>query len=112
MTNSSFKWLKLIIMLLLHVLVFSAVRASEQDPLWQKAMQIAAANDSWVPGHVIHYEEVYSRIGLRQELTETHTTLHRYDAGNVEAGEVELTFLNLNLNPCSSGDQSVSLHNA
>ncbi len=95
MTNSSFKWLKFTIILLLHVMVFSAARASEQNPLWQKAMQIAAANNSWVPGHVIHYEEVYSRIGLRQELTETHTTLQKYDSGDVESGEVELTFLKI-----------------
>lgn len=79
MKNSSFKLLNLtIIMLLLYVLVFSASHASEQDPLWQKAMEIAAANANWVPGHVIHFEEVYSRIGLRQEF-------HRDSFGTSEA---------------------------
>ncbi len=50
-----------------------------------KAVRIAAENDNWVPGFVIHYEEVYSRIGIRNETTETHSSLQRYTGKNVEA---------------------------
>jgi hypothetical protein len=61
--------------------------SSDEDTLWQKAVEIASKNVSWIPESVIHYEEVYSRIGFRQEVTETHSTLRKQ-----ESGEVELTF--------------------
>ena len=54
------------------------------DPLWQKAVAIASANENWVPGYVIHNEEVYSRIGIRQENTVTHSELHPYENRDVE----------------------------
>jgi hypothetical protein len=61
--------------------------SSETGSLWQKAVKVASENENWVPGTVIHIEEVYSRIGVRQELNETHSSL-KYN----NSGEVELTF--------------------
>jgi len=61
-----------------------------QDPLWLKAVEIANDNEKWVPGYVIHNEEVYSRIGIRQEKTETHSRLNPY-----ENRDVEVTFLQI-----------------
>ena len=69
------------------------VRASDLDPLWQKAVEIASANDNWVPGHVIHREEVYSRMGIRQEKTITHSELQRH-----EKPDVQVTFLTITQN--------------
>jgi hypothetical protein len=46
-----------------------------EDPLWQKALAIASNNEKWVPGFVVHNEEVYSRLGIRQENTETRSEL-------------------------------------
>ena len=81
-------------LLLLSVgLLGGAVRASDLDPLWQKAVEIASANDNWVPGHVIHREEVYSRMGIRQEKTITHSELQRHDKP-----DVEVTFLTITQN--------------
>lgn len=72
-----------------HILRALALGAfsSEEDTLWQKVVEIASENLSWIPESVMHYEEVYSRIGIRQEVTETHPTLRKQ-----ESGEVELTF--------------------
>lgn len=67
-----------------------AAWGTDQDPLWQKAVEIASANDNWVPGYVIHNEEVYSRIGIRQEKTVTYSELHRH-----QSREVEVTFLKI-----------------
>ena len=83
----------LIIIILSTGLSTTAAWGSDQDPLWQKAVEIASANDNWVPGHVIHREEVYSRIGIRQEKTITHSLLQRY-----EKRDVEVTFLTINQN--------------
>lgn len=65
-----------------------ASSASDMDPLWQKAMEIASMNDKWVPGYVIHNEAVYSKLGIRFENTETHSVLRK-----LQDGKVELTFL-------------------
>ena len=67
-----------------------AAWGTDQDPLWQKAVEIASANNNWVPGHVIHEEEVYSRIGIRQENTVTHSELQRH-----QNRDVEVTFLKI-----------------
>jgi hypothetical protein len=64
-----------------------------QDPLWQRALDIASTNERWVPGHVVHDEEVYSRIGIRQEKTETHSRITP-----LEGSEVEVTFLQILFN--------------
>jgi hypothetical protein len=72
---------------------YTVVRASDHDPLWQKAVKIASANDNWVPGYVVHREEVYSRIGIRQEKTITHSQLRRH-----EKPDVEVTFLTITQN--------------
>ena len=91
MRNNDFKWATVLITVLFQsLLIFSVVNASDQDQLWEKAVKIATANNSWVPGYVIHYEEVYSRLGIRQEVTETHSVLQRHDSG-----DVELTFLKI-----------------
>ena len=83
----------LFLIILLTGLTTGVAWGSDQDPLWQKAVEIASANDNWVPGHVIHYEEVYSRIGIRQEKTITHSLLQRY-----EKRDVQVTFLTINQN--------------
>jgi hypothetical protein len=72
---------------------FALVRAGNHDPLWEKAVKIASANDNWVPGYVVHREEVYSRIGIRQEKTITHSQLTRH-----EKPDVEVTFLTITQN--------------
>ncbi len=69
------------------ILLLAVSSASETDNLWQKAVKVASENDNWVPGTVIHIEEVYSRIGVRQELNETYSSLQ-----SNKSGEVELTF--------------------
>jgi hypothetical protein len=61
--------------------------ASENGTLWQKAVKVASENENWVPGTVIHIEEVYSRLGVRQELNKTYSSLKSNNSG-----EVELTF--------------------
>jgi hypothetical protein len=66
-------------------IVHTQTYSKDEDPLWMKAVRIAAENDNWVPGFVIHYEEVYSRIGIRNETTETHSSLQRHTGKNVEA---------------------------
>jgi hypothetical protein len=71
------------------LLLFAACSAfsSAEDPLWQKAVEVATANLNWIPEKVVLLEEVYSRLGLRQEVTETYSTLRRENSG-----QVELTF--------------------
>ena len=71
----------------------AAAWGSDQDPLWQKAVEIASVNDNWVPGHVIHREDVYSRLGIRQEKTVTHSQLQRH-----QKRDVEVTFLTIHQN--------------
>ena len=85
--SSIFRSICFLILLFFFTLVFFEAFSSEQDLLWQKAVEVAAANSDWIPEKVIHYEEVYSRLGIRQEVTETHSTLQK-----LESGEVELTF--------------------
>ncbi len=67
-----------------------AAWGTDQDPLWQKAVEIASANDNWVPGHVIHNEEVYSRIGILQENTVTHSELQRQQNRDVEVAFLKI----------------------
>jgi hypothetical protein len=69
------------------ILLLAASSVPATDNLWQKAIKVASENENWVPGRVTHIEEVYSRIGVRQELNETHSSLKSNNAG-----EVELTF--------------------
>jgi hypothetical protein len=69
---------------------YAHVPAQESLSLWEKAVKIAAENAKWVPGFVIHFEEEYSRFGIRQELIETHSLLHENDSH-----EVEVNFLKI-----------------
>ena len=83
----------LVFITLISGLTVGTLCASDQDPLWLKAVEIASANDNWVPGHVVHREEVYSRIGIRQEKTITHSELGRH-----EKPDVEVTFITITQN--------------
>jgi hypothetical protein len=75
------------------VVSWTTAHAVGQDPLWQKALEIASHNDHWVPGYVVHNEEVFSRIGIRQEKTITHSRVTPH-----ESREVEVTFLQILFN--------------
>jgi hypothetical protein len=83
-------WIIPILSVLLCSTLGSTTHAVGQDPLWQRAMEIATANENWVPGFVVHLEEVYSGLGIRQEKIETHSSLDRH-----HNREVEATFLKI-----------------
>jgi hypothetical protein len=78
---------------LMLIMTGSTAYTVGQDPLWQRALEIASVNDHWVPGHIVHDEEVYSRIGIRQEKTETYSRITPH-----EGKEVEVTFLQILFN--------------
>jgi hypothetical protein len=75
-------------MILIFVFSSGAANTVGGDHLWEKAFEIAATNENWIPGYVIHNEEVFSRLGIRKERTETHSLLARHDGR-----DVEVTFL-------------------
>ncbi|MGQ9617026.1 MAG: hypothetical protein ACUVWJ_11585 [Spirochaetota bacterium] len=64
--------------------IFFDTGAADNDPLWEKAVEIASLNENWVPGYVIHNEAVYSKLGIRIENTETHSNLRKLQDGKVE----------------------------
>jgi hypothetical protein len=61
-----------------RTLLFAA--DATQDPLWHKAVTVAAANADWVPGLVITRSEVLHKgevVGVHQTADETDTMVCR-----------------------------------
>jgi len=46
--------------------------AAPTDSLWQKAVEISAASEDWVPGLIIEKEEVFDEDGKLEESSEVH----------------------------------------